>query len=128
MEPLLVDPPFTIPASETLISQGNMIQGTNLECAERNIRLCRTGPSFQVIPRTKTQNIYILQVKFLPLRDAFFTQFFSLTLFPHQNFTVEQKAFQGATKLCLFHLPGRGDCGPCTSHIPEDGYAKNRVT
>lgn len=87
-----------IPATETFTSQGNMIQGANLECAERNSRLFRTDPSFQVIPQTKTENICNLQVKFLPLRNTFFTQFSSLAPFLHQDFTVEQKVFQGIQK------------------------------
>lgn len=72
-----------------------MIQGANFERAERTLRLSRTGPSFHIVPQTKTENICILQVKFLPLRDAIFTQFFSLTPFLQQDLTVEEKAFQG---------------------------------
>lgn len=115
-----------IPATETFTSQGNMIQGANPECAERNSRLFRTDPSFQVIPQTKTENICNLQVKFLPLRNTFFHSILLPYTFPTSGLYCWAESIPGDTKLSLFLIPGRGDRGPCSPHIPEDGSARNR--
>lgn len=100
-----------IAISEPLTSQGNMIQGANLECVANTPGYPGTGPSFQVIPQSKIESIPILEVKFLPLLDMFFSPLIVLpNTFPAS----------GATKPSSSQFPGRGDSDPCAPHSPDD--------
>lgn len=115
--PLLAGPPSLssqrsarIPIFEPLTSQGNMIQGANLKCVANTPGYPGTGPSFQVIPQSKTDSILILQVKFRPLPEMFFPPLILLpNTFPASGSYCGVQNITGATKPSSLQFPDRAE-------------------
>lgn len=128
--PLLVDPPFTKKSSNSCTWNLDITRKYDSGCKSWTCwKNTQAVQDWSFLPDSSTDQNWE-QLHFAGEIPASQRCIFHPVLLPHTFPTTGPycwgESIPGATKLSLFHLPGRGDCAPCAPHIPGDGCARNR--